>query len=201
MVEAVGVLGEAFRQKISPTTIRAYELGLRDLPIEAIERAVGNSLSERKFMPTIFELRELSGVLPKESRTVLAWASVKRAVHEVGEYRSVDFDDPVINATIRVMGGWDQLCDTERGEAFDTWKRKQFEETYNALLGSGVGPDLARPLVGICDTHNAAHGYVSHVKEPVKVVTGLPVDRKRLSSRPAPLQIAHGIGDMPAETP
>lgn len=195
LAELIYVLCEAFRQKATEHTIRAYELGLAGMPDDVITEAVQKAMITCKFMPTIFELRQLAGAMPRESRSVLAWASVQKAIHEVGEYQSVDFDDPFINATIRVMGGWEQLCGTESGEAFHTWKRKQFEDTYNALLASGVGDDLARPLDGICDRENSANGYLAHVKGPVKVVTGLPVEHKRLSSRPV-LQLASGIGDV-----
>lgn len=197
--EAIGVLGEAFRQKITPITIRAYELGLRDLDIAEIERAIADAIHQCKFMPSVAELREMAGVVPKESRAVIAWAAVKRAIRDVGEYKSVDFDDPTINATIRVMGGWEELCGIQAGEQFDVWARKRFEETYRSLSSSRVGDDLGRPLAGICDRDNSAAGFMDHVQEPVRIETGLPVDRKRIERKQQPerLRIASGIGDMP----
>ena len=41
---AVGILGEAFRQRISKATVEAYRIGLCDLPIDAIERAVHEAI-------------------------------------------------------------------------------------------------------------------------------------------------------------
>lgn len=196
----VTLIGESYRQTITKQTIAAYELGLNDLTIEIIEQAARRAMRECKFMPTVFELRTLAGVLPPQQRATMAWASVKRAVHEVGEYKSIDFDDPVINAVIRVMGGWVNVVGIESGEKFDVWARKQFEETYVKMADSPLGEDMTRPLPGICDTDNAAKGHLKHVKPPVRYVTGIGIDStKRLPppQRKQVLEIASGIGDMP----
>ena len=170
IAELVYVLGEAFRQKVSEHTVRAYEIGLKGVSDDRIAECFARAIATCKFMPTVAELRELAGVVLAQDRAVLAWVAVKRAVHEVGEYRSVDFVDPLVNATVRVIGGWDRLCATECGEAFDTWKRKQFEETYRLLARSGVGDDLCQALPGVSES----------VRQPVRVAVGYDCGRRLL---------------------
>lgn len=185
VIKAVTILGEAFRQKITETTIRAYEIGLQDVDPKQIERAVGQAISQCQFMPTVFELRKFCGTISADSRATLAWAAAKKAVRDLDYTKSVDFDDPVINATIRLMGGWENFCNIECGEKFDVWGRKQFEETYLKLYNSDLSPDLTRPLGGFHETGNAAHGRVTRPSDFVRIETGLPIDRKRISGKPS----------------
>lgn len=53
----VGMLGEAFRQKVSDATIRAYEIGLDGMTAESIEQATARSIRECRWMPVPAELR------------------------------------------------------------------------------------------------------------------------------------------------
>lgn len=53
----VGVLGEAFRQKVSDVTIRAYEIGLDGMSAAAINHAVERAIRECRWMPVPAELR------------------------------------------------------------------------------------------------------------------------------------------------
>lgn len=189
LTEAVTVMGEAFRQKITTLTLRAFEIGTADLPIEDVERACLRAITECRFMPTVSELRRLAGIIPTEARNVLAWGVFQKAVREQGVYRSVDFDDPLINATVRLLGGWEQICEIESGEQFDTWLRKRFETTYQNLCETGCSGEYCRPLIGICDRDNTAAGYLPHVEEPRRIECGLPPHRadilRRIAATPA----------------
>ena len=187
-------LAATFGRETDEAMLMGYSMALDDIPVDRIELAVRRALRECKFMPSGAELRRLSGELSSDSRVVLAWSAVKQAVSLYGYTKSVDFDDPVINATIRVMGGWQLLCDTDAGEAMDVWTRKRFVETYTGLLDGGVSDDLSRPLEGYHDLHNSARGYLSHVREPVRMVTGLPVVRRVVEQSEQPL-----IGCEPGE--
>ena len=200
VVQAVTILGEAFRQKVTDTTIRAYELGLADIEPQAIECGLAMALRDSQFMPTVHEFRKLCGVIPVEGRATLAWAAAKKAVREHDYTKSVDFDDSTINAVIRLMGGWENFCNIECGEKFDVWTRKQFEETYLKLHGSRLSDDMTRPLCGFHERSNSSNGLITRDKELVRIETGLPVGPKRITkSKPTAerLQLTAGIGDMP----
>lgn len=53
----VGVLGEAYRQKVSDVTIRAYEIGLDGMTAESINQATARAIRECRWMPVPAELR------------------------------------------------------------------------------------------------------------------------------------------------
>ena len=177
---AIGAMAEAYRQTITKATIKAYELGLDDLPIEEIEQAVRRALRECKFMPSVSELRELAGVLSPADRAIKAWDIFTRAISVHGCYASVNFDDPVINATVRNLGGWVPVL-TEMEEQGSTWVRKSFERVYKSLATTGISKFQALALCGIHEQNNVGR---TDWKPDVKMIeTGLP---------------PHGVGIVPA---
>ena len=180
--DAITILSESFQVKASPIMLRAYELGMAGIDIADIKRACGRAVTEFRWMPKVFELRSLCGVsgsLTTPDRSIVAWASVKAAVATHGGYAAVMFDDPIINATVRALGGWVRICDTEAGEAFDTWLKKDFERTYHALTQSGVTYEQSEPLTGLCDQLNSASGHDAR-QRPRRIETGLPDQPKHL---------------------
>lgn len=202
---AIGALGEAYRQPVSEATIRAYEMALVDVPIGAIESAVERAFRERKFFPTVAELRELAGELPADSRTVIAWAAVRRAMQQYGPYQSIQFDDPAITAAIRALGGWerlDQRLETEE----EQWVQRDFAAAYLTYLRRGVLPAEARPLGGIHDRVNSAAGHSDRVPAARLVGTTLPPARMLPGQQPEPKRLAApaaallaSVGRMPEE--
>lgn len=197
---AIGALAEAYRQTITAATVRAYELGLDDLPIEAIEGAVRRALRQCKFMPAPIELRELSGEVNGSNRAVLAWGAFEQAVIVHGGYKSVCFDDPLINATVRNLGGWQRCCEMPADE-FDKWLRKDFLKAYEAIEAAGVGPEGGYPLVGIIEQENGIRGQFHDSQKVIMVETGLPGSSRQLPAPKAkPKQIesvSANIGRMP----
>ncbi|TDI18400.1 MAG: phosphohydrolase [Acidobacteria bacterium] len=87
-----------------------------------------------------------------ERSALLAWTEVEEAVSSVGRYETVQFTDPVINATIRALGGWISLCDQNLDEP---WMQKEFERRY--LAYSEVGAGLNEPLPGLLQIQNKGH--------------------------------------------
>jgi hypothetical protein len=173
--QLVVILAEAFRQTASAGTLAAYEVGLAGVPDVDVERAVHRAIRECRFMPTAKELRELASGLRDGERAVLAWQVVLGV--RLDPYRHVSFDDPIINATIRNMGGWptflSRLTDTES----EKWARKDFIDAYTRLHASGVNADMCRPLTGLAEC-SVRDG---NVLPPVvnRITTGLPVDAQR----------------------
>lgn len=182
IVQLVTILAEAFGKETSDPMIAAYRIGLEDVPTEAVKRAVTAAIRQSKFMPTVSELRELAGEVRTEDRAVLAFAALDDAVRKHGYYSTVQFDDPVLTATVRALGGWQKVCDVPEKEWFSFF-RKRFVETYSAYHRRGVSADLARPLIGYYDEQNALGGYAP--QEVKRVTTGLP-GVKVLPERKAP---------------
>lgn len=170
ITNGVTLLAEAFGRKATKATFAAYEHGLGGLDLPAIDRAVKTALRTCKFMPSPAELRELAGEIRIEDRAIHAWMAFEKAVCTIGHVRGVDFDDAVINATVRSLGGWDRCCQLE-GNEFDVFLRKRFIDAYVALTRSGVGDEQGAALEGAFDRENRRLGYAA--QEPVMISTGV----------------------------
>lgn len=173
----VQAIAAAFRQEPTEAMTHGYWLALDDLELPAVRRAAKRALRECKFMPTASELRELAGDMRPDDRAVLAWDAFERAVVSQGGYRSVDFDDRLINATVRSLGGWQRCCEMNP-EQFDTFLRKDFERIYATLCRTGVSADRAAPLLGIHASEAAGSGHA--LPSPIRIETGLPAPSREL---------------------
>lgn len=184
---AIGALGETYRQPVTAVTISAYEMGLDDLSIGVIEKAIKRALREKKFFPTVAELRELAGDLSPADRCVVAWDAVKRAHRSHGFYGSVDFDDKAINAAVRSLGGWEVFDERLEAEG-EVWVRKEFDRIYQAYFRRGVTPIEGASLPGYHARNNALHGHREHIPRPALIRTSLtpvPLLGPPASDRPA----------------
>lgn len=202
-VTLITALSRTFSRDADEATFTGYELGLSDVPIDRLKMAIVRAIRERKFMPTVAELRELAGELTSDVRAVKAWDALQQAVVAHGYTVSVDFDDPVINATVRNLGGWERICELPASE-FDKWLHKDFDRTYTALCQAGIGPDAGAPLLGYHDRNNLVGGFAKHVTQPLRITTDLPPhrlgvertkDKAGLAQSPA-LELTQDIGRM-----
>lgn len=169
--QAITALASAFRAESDEAMLEGYWWALDDLSVDDVRKAVRLAMRQCKFMPAAVELRELAGGMSPASRAIHAWSIFEKTVTRVGAYETVDFDDPVMNATVRNLGGWQRVCDLPADE-FDKWLRRDFERIYQALFQTGVSPDAAAPLIGIFDQENCLTGYDQ--RKPLVIETGLP---------------------------
>lgn len=183
----VSTLAEAFRQTSSDAMMLAYDIGLRDLPLADIERAVMTAIRDSKFMPTVSELRRLAGVKTAESRAILAWNIVLDTV-PIGSYKHVDFEDKAINAAIRSMGGWPALLDRS-GDDFYVWARKAFIEAYETFSRHRDASD-ERPLAGLSEAMVRGGRIVP--PEPIKIGCAATMPAKRIAATATAKGIGHG---------
>ncbi|KAF5301477.1 hypothetical protein FQR65_LT19212 [Abscondita terminalis] len=63
-----------------------------------------------------------------QSKSLLAWTEVVRAIHQIGHYDSVMFTDKLIHAVIQDTGGWIQLCQHTEKELL--FVQRDFERRY-----------------------------------------------------------------------
>ena len=159
--EAIAMLGEAFRQKITATTIKAYQIGLRGCSIEAIEQAAARCLETSTFMPAPAELRAvaIAGGMTIEDRTVRAWQALVEGAH-IGTDYGLEWDDPLINATVRHLGGRERIEAIDDQE-FYKWYRKDFEKTYAAFVTNPPSVDACKGFMGNMDRRNRAEGFMT----------------------------------------
>lgn len=170
---AVGAMLESFGVEATKAILHGYWLGLNDLTISQIETAVSLALRRLKFVPKPFELRELLGlVITNDSRAEAAWSDVHRAI-PFGPYKHVDFDDKLVNATIRNLGGWVTFLDRFQDSESEKWARLDFMKCYKAFANSGVTGDLIKPLAGL----SQAEVVSGSVASPVPKRIGCDADR------------------------
>lgn len=166
----VSAMFEAFGQEATRPRLLGYWLGLQDLSLESIQRAVGRAVREFKRLPAPAEVRELAGVTGPSERAVVAWSDVLKAVPR-GPYKHIDFEDRVCNAVIRTLGGWptffERFCDAES----EKWARLDFLKTYQSLASVGVDSEAAKPLPGLCEVQVINGGIMPSV--PVRIRSGL----------------------------
>jgi hypothetical protein len=187
LLSLIASLAATFNREGDYPMYRGYEMGLADLALADVKRAAVRAIRECRFMPSVAELRELAGVIPPTDRAIKAWDAFAKGIAEHGYYASVDFDDPLINATARSLGGWEHSCivASKGGDEFEKWFRKDFERVYAAFVRSGVSDEAAAPLIGYVDRTNAFDGYHDAIQPPAQITTDLPPHRDGVVKLPA----------------
>jgi hypothetical protein len=154
----VGTLCEAYNRHPTALTFKAYEIALSHVSDDDLDAATTRLLcSPSGFMPTPGQLRQaaVTGGATFEARADIAWHEFDRAVSMEGSDHSVTFDDGIINATVRLLGGWIHCCE-KCGDDYFVWLKKSFKETYVRLCNSGrISEELRRPLTGRTEIANS----------------------------------------------
>lgn len=191
--EMMQMLCATFRVEPSEPLLEAYWRSLAHMSLEDVGQAIDRAIGEGKHMPRPADLRRVAGLMTPDERAIVAFEAVSRAVRSCGHRCSVSFDDPVVNAAIRNLGGWSRACSLGN-EEFEKWFRKDFCATYAALCGSGVSADAARHLVGADEAENQGRfpDHVPHVKE---ITTGLPAHTRAVLKGRDNLRLLKGASD------
>jgi hypothetical protein len=187
---AMQTLAVAFEKEATEDLYEVYWQALKDLPLDAVLYAAREALKTSEWMPKPASLRRLAGEVGPDHRAAIAWQAVRKAINQHGTYCSVDFSDPVINATIRNLGGWTELGMKDEKD-FDVWTRKEFERIYVAIYSTGVTEEASAHLVGRTEHENRDRYEFA---PPVKIEIGLPPPNvRKLTSGGAPKEIAQQI--------
>jgi hypothetical protein len=171
-------MATAFDKEATDDVMETYWGALKDLPLADVKFAAETALKTLEWWPKPAQLRKLAGDVGPDHRAAIAWRAVRKALNEHGTYCSVNFDDPVVNATIRNLGGWVALGQKEAKD-FDIWVRKEFERIYLAIYSTGVTEESGAYLTGITEHENRGR---YEIQAPTTVPTGLPVPNIRMLS-------------------
>lgn len=87
---------------------------------------------------------------------MIAWTKVDKAVRQIGPYKSVVFDDPIIHRVLYDMGGWIALGN----KTLEEWPfiQREFENRYKGYRLQGNISDYPRMLTGMFDAENQSNG-------------------------------------------
>lgn len=135
-----------------------------------------------------------------DSRALVAWSSVDKAVRRIGTYQTVVSDDPIIHQVVVDMGGWIKLGKTEESE----WPfvAKEFERRYRGYLINPM-PSYPKQLTGASEAENGSRG-IDFKADPVLIGDASKAEQIYLTGSTAsqleatPLsRVAARIGDAP----
>ncbi|MEE9451744.1 MAG: DUF6475 domain-containing protein [Gammaproteobacteria bacterium] len=137
-----------YKEKLNSCLLQEYWQALQAYPLSELERAWDAHICDPdhgQFPPKPADLiRHISGSHQTQAR--LAWAKVIAAIKQIGSYSSVTFDDPLIHAVLKTMGGWVQLCASTYYELAQ--HAQTFQCHYSDLLKNRP-PDYPRLLHGL----------------------------------------------------
>ena len=160
-------IADYYKNSLAKSVIELYWQGLRQYDYEAVEKALWEHTQNPdngQFMPKIADVtRNLQG--RTQDQASLAWSKVDMGVRQVGTYRDVVFDDPLIHRVISDMGGWISLGKKTE----DDWPfvARDFENRYRGYKLRGEIPDYPHLLQGLANSQNVISGMPG--QEPVLI--------------------------------
>lgn len=147
----IALLSEAFpKREINP---KLFYQALKDLTDDQFKNAVLKIVqTTSKLYPDdnlIAMIREkVSGT--SEDRAVIAWTVARAAIFSHGYYKSVSFEDRIINGAIAGMGGWEKFSSMLVEE--EPFRQRDFVALYEAI--SATGRHCPEKLVGYFERIN-----------------------------------------------
>lgn len=168
-VKRLTVVAEMFGKSLSPALVVLYFDALRDVPTDAVFRALGASCQSCEFFPKPVELRQLA-LGDSEDATESAWMLLRAAMVRVGGYASLIVDDAALGEAITAMfQTWPIACSQELTSEMWASRRKEFGRVYAVLRQRGLSG--SRYLSGQCEMQNS--GILDWLRfVPVSRLTG-----------------------------
>lgn len=126
---ALTTLSAMFNRPLTATAMDLYWQALRERDPGALNAAIEFvALNDHNF-PTPARLLQLATGGPDADVAMMAQGVLEKAIAKHGAYASVHFEDPAINAAVRSLGGWVEVChcDTHEWRAF---RSKDFKAAY-----------------------------------------------------------------------
>lgn len=123
-------LAELHNKKLSQQLLDIYWSALKNYEFGEVMQSLNHLIVDPdvgQFMPKPADIvRMIEG--DSETRALVAWGKVTRAIREIGAWESVIFDDTKIHAVISDMGGWIELCRKTTKEL--DFLLREFEKRY-----------------------------------------------------------------------
>lgn len=156
-----------YGKDVSAFSLDAFWATLRRFDFAAVKHAFNvhyGSPDKGNFAPRPGDIiRILEG--GSGDRALVAWVKVDKAVRSIGPYQSVVFDDPIIHAVVRDMGGWIQLGNCSEKD-FE-FRGKEFATRYRGYAETGRRADFPAKLIGIAEMDNKQNNR--QVDEPLLI--------------------------------
>lgn len=166
--ELMILTSEMYERKEKPSVpmLRMYFAALERFSLDDVRAGLNGHIQNPdngQFFPKPADIIRCIGG-SSDTKALGAWSKVDKAIRCVGSYQTVIFDDPLIHAVIRDMGGWVMLCSVDEREY--PFKCNEFVKRYR---GFAITPpeNYPKQLLGIAQSHNEANGH--DVSPPVLI--------------------------------
>lgn len=132
--------GEVYGREITKPLLQMYFAALAQVGVEQVQAAMMAHMQNPdsgQFFPKPADLiKQMTGTTKQqdaaiEDRAAVAWACIERDIRRIGSYGTLKLDDKQALATVKAMGGWQSICQTEASKM--EWKRKEFIRMYEAF--------------------------------------------------------------------
>ena len=132
--------GEVYGREVTQPMAAIYFSALANVSIEHVQEAMMAHMQNPdsgQFFPKPADLiKQMTGTTKQqdaaiEDRAAIAWACIERDIRRIGSYGTLKLDDKQALATVKAMGGWQSICQTETSKM--EWKRKEFIRMYEAF--------------------------------------------------------------------
>ena len=154
-------IAESYEKVPSPQLVKLYFALLEELSLEEIQSAAARYMRDPvqcKFMP---KPGDLIGIARPKRTATMAWADVVEEMGRIDSYASIKFEDGVINAVIKDLGGWPWICMQDLDEP---WTQKEFERRYDQYKAAGIASK--EHLVGHFEADNREKGLTGWIRPP-----------------------------------
>lgn len=132
--------GEVYGREITKPLLQMYFAALAQAGIDQVQAAMMAHMQNPdsgQFFPKPADLiKQMTGTTKQqdaaiEDKAAIAWACIERDIRRIGSYGTLKLDDKQALATVKAMGGWQSICQTEISKM--EWKRKEFIRMYEAF--------------------------------------------------------------------
>ena len=169
-LEVLTSLSDLYDAPLSQGSISLYWETLKVLSLDGFIAASKHHAETSKWMPKPSDFLDAAkkGSMNLEERSAMAWLGVVSAVRSVGSNRGVNFDDPLIHATIRSLGGWANLC-RSKTQYFNSTVRAAFLKTYEHMSRCAENGTVLGTLGSLEPLYGAEKN-----SDMIEISTGLP---------------------------
>lgn len=132
--------GEVYGREVTQPMAAIYFSALANVSIDQVQEAMMTHMQNPdsgQFFPKPADLiKQMTGTTKQqdaaiEDKAAIAWACIERDIRRIGSYGTLKLDDKQALATVKAMGGWQSICQTETSKM--EWKRKEFIRMYETF--------------------------------------------------------------------
>lgn len=169
-------LGEVYDKTLTQTLLKLYWATLKQYSIEEVVNAISNHVSNPdngQFFPKPADIiKQITGTTKQieqsiQDRAELAWSIVEAEISRTGAYRALKLEDKLALATVKAIGGWSKLCQTNTDKL--PFVRKEFISTYKNLETTPIEA-LPNKLPGLTELNQHKQAESKHIAKSLNPV-------------------------------